>query len=98
MNDMSDLEAVEANVPDAPELVTEIVAFQALLVVDVGEDTIPLALPDVEGLAVPRVNEPVDVSLELARHFRRKRLPVRMSQSPTPACRLGCVAPSSEPD
>jgi hypothetical protein len=73
MNDMTDLEARKAYFPDALYLVGQIVALQVLLGADVREHAIAPALPDIEGLPVSRVNESVNVGLELACYVCRKR-------------------------
>ena len=65
VDDVGNLEAGNADFADALELVTEVVALLAQLIVDVRKDAVALALADVERLAVARVNEPVDVGLEL---------------------------------
>jgi hypothetical protein len=55
MNDMGDFESGQAYLPDAPNLVVEIITFEILLGADVREDAIALTLPDIEGLTIPRV-------------------------------------------
>jgi len=70
VDDVGDLEAGDADFADALELVTEVVAVLAQLIVDVRKDAVALALADVERLAVARVNEPVNVGLELGHHIR----------------------------
>ena len=47
-----DLEARDADSPYALHLIVEIIAFQILLGADMREDTIALALPDIESVKV----------------------------------------------
>jgi hypothetical protein len=77
VDDVGDLEAGKADFADALELVTEVVAPLAQLIVDVRKDAVALALADVERLAVARVNEPVNVGLELGHHVRREHFGLR---------------------
>lgn len=70
MNDMGNLKATQVNVADASEFVAR--AIRVLLVnlfVYVREDPVALALPDLERLAVARIDEPVHVGLELLRYL-----------------------------
>jgi hypothetical protein len=70
---MSDLETGKANLPYALEFVVEVIAFEAFLGADVRKDAIAPALPDIEGLPVSRVDEPVDVPLQLGSYVWGKR-------------------------
>jgi hypothetical protein len=76
MNHVCDFEAGKAYLTDTPELVIEVIPFKTLFFVDVGEDTIALALPDIEGLTVTRVDEPIDIGLELIGYLCRERIVV----------------------
>lgn len=49
--------------PDSLQLVVDFIALKTLFGADVAEHTVPLPLAHVERLAVPRVDEPVDVGL-----------------------------------
>jgi hypothetical protein len=64
MDDVEDLEARELDLPDAPHLVVDVVPVELTLEPDVSEDAVALPLANVEGLAVARVDEPIDVSLQ----------------------------------
>jgi hypothetical protein len=55
VDDVSNLEPGESYFADALELVAQIVAVETLLVMDVGEDPVPLTLSNVERLPVARV-------------------------------------------
>ena len=76
----------------------KLVAVVALLIVDVREDPVPSALADVERLAVARVDEPVDVGLELCHHIWRegfsashRAITVSAAADHPPAgCPVGC--------
>src|ERR1039458_3814386 len=70
MDDVRNLQTSKVNLTDTPELVARV--FVNLLA-DVREDSVVLTLADVEGLAVARINQPVDVRLELLCHFGRER-------------------------
>jgi hypothetical protein len=58
--------------PIRPQLVVGIVLFN--LLPDVREDAIALPFADVEGLPIARVDEPVDIGLELLLHTERERM------------------------
>src|SRR4051794_11129358 len=77
MNHMSGLEASETDIANPPQLVIEFVAVEILLAADMGEHTVTLTLPDVERLAVSRIDEPVDVRLESLRNAGRERVRTR---------------------
>ena len=49
------------------------IAFEVLLLVNVGEDTIALPLADIERFPISRVNEPVHVGFQLANYVRSER-------------------------
>ena len=70
MNHVSDLKTGEADFPDALHLVAEFIGFKSLLGTDVRKDTVPLALPNVEGLAVSRIDESVHVRPQLLCNVR----------------------------
>ena len=74
MNHMSDLEPGKAYLPDAFNLVVEIIAFEALHRADVGENATALPLPNIEGLPVSRVDESVDIPLQFASYIWREGL------------------------
>jgi hypothetical protein len=74
MNHMSDLKSGKAYLPNALDLVVQIIPFEVLLGTDVREDAIALAFPNIERLTVSRVDESVEVRLQLASYVRRKRL------------------------
>jgi hypothetical protein len=67
VDNVSDFEARQSDVADAPDLVVELIPFESLLGVDVSKDAVSLALADVEGLAVAGVDQPVDVPANLRR-------------------------------
>jgi hypothetical protein len=63
------LEAGQADLVDALELVVIVIPLDALLGMNMSEHAIATALADVEGLAVSGVDQPVDVRLQLGRHL-----------------------------
>lgn len=92
VNDVSDLESCHVDLPNSLQLGVELIPTEDLLLTDVGEDPVPLALADVERLAVARIDQPVDVVLQLVLYFRRKGFSVRhalehreAAVAPTPA-------------
>ena len=74
MNDVGNLKPGETDLPDALELVVDIVVLKTFLAADAREDAIALPFSHVECLAVAGVDEPVDIRLELLRHPRQKPL------------------------
>jgi hypothetical protein len=70
VNDMSHVEACQANVSNALQLVARIVVVD--LVPYVRKDTITNSFPNIEGFTVPRVDEPIDISLQFLGDVRRK--------------------------
>ncbi len=79
MNDVGNFKPGETDLPDSLEFVVDLVILKALFAADVREDAIALPFFHVERFAVPRVDEPVDVRLELLRHLRRERLSLACS-------------------
>jgi hypothetical protein len=71
MDHVGDLESGQSDVANAFELQVRIVVTN--LLANVREHPVALALADVERLAVPRIDQPVHVGLELLRNFRWER-------------------------
>ncbi len=74
MNDMGDLKTGQACLPYASDLSVELLAVEARLDMDVGEDAIAFALPDIAGLSISRVDPSGDRPAQLASYVCRERL------------------------
>ena len=73
MYHVTDLEAGEVNLVDSLDLVAQLVAVQGMdRRLDVSKYPVALALAYVERFAVARVDQPVDVGLELRRYVGRE--------------------------
>jgi hypothetical protein len=66
VNDMAYFESTEADVPYALKLVRQIILVCGEFIINVTEDPIVLALSNIKGFAIPRINEAVDVKLQLS--------------------------------
>jgi hypothetical protein len=66
MDDMSDLEASQANFSNAFELIIDLIAFQVGFGTYVRKDPISPAFSNIERFTVSRINESVNVRLQLA--------------------------------
>ncbi len=76
---MSDLEARKLYLPDALDLVVELIPFKSACGMDVRKNAIALPFADIERLAIPRVDQSVDVPPQLAAHVGRKGLDLPMA-------------------
>jgi len=66
VNDMAYLEPTKADVPYALQLVRKIIFFNGEFIINVMEDPVVLALSNIKGFAIPRINEAVNVKLQLS--------------------------------
>lgn len=72
MNHVIDVESSRANLTDPLQLVAHFIAFEISLLSDVSEHTVATPFAYIERFAVPRIDQAVDVSLELLLDLWRK--------------------------
>jgi hypothetical protein len=97
VNDVGDIEASRANLVNAFQFLARVVTVD--FGANVGEDAVALPFANVERLAVSRVDEAIDVGLQLLDDLGWKRLSVicvfEMSSACKPARARRCFSPAS---
>src|SRR5947209_18936281 len=81
MNHVGWLKAGDPDLSDPSQLVVQLVAHQAFLGTDMCKDAVASPLAHIERLAIPRIDQTVDIGLKLSRDLRGKGFAARESAS-----------------